>query len=42
VHTHEVFGPAATVIAYDGSPESAAKYVAWGGGGLVSSVYSDD
>jgi 3,4-dehydroadipyl-CoA semialdehyde dehydrogenase len=42
VHTHEVFGPVATVIPYDGAPESAARMVAWGGGGLVSSVYSDD
>jgi oxepin-CoA hydrolase/3-oxo-5,6-dehydrosuberyl-CoA semialdehyde dehydrogenase len=42
VHTHEVFGPVATVIGYDGTPPQAAKYVSWGGGGLVSSVYSDD
>ena len=42
VHEHEVFGPVATVIPYDGAPGSAARMVAWGGGGLVSSVYSDE
>jgi oxepin-CoA hydrolase/3-oxo-5,6-dehydrosuberyl-CoA semialdehyde dehydrogenase len=41
-HSHEVFGPVATVIPYDGSAKEAATRVAWGGGGLVSSVYSDD
>jgi oxepin-CoA hydrolase/3-oxo-5,6-dehydrosuberyl-CoA semialdehyde dehydrogenase len=41
-HSHEVFGPVATVIPYDGSASAAATLVAWGGGGLVSSVYSDD
>src|SRR5262249_55931038 len=41
-HTHEVFGPVATVVAYDGTPARAAELVSWGGGGLVSSVYSDD
>jgi oxepin-CoA hydrolase/3-oxo-5,6-dehydrosuberyl-CoA semialdehyde dehydrogenase len=41
-HSHEVFGPVATVIPYDGSASAAATMVAWGGGGLVSSVYSDD
>lgn len=41
VHSHEVFGPVATIVAYDGSA-AAAKLVAAGGGGLVSSVYSDD
>jgi 3,4-dehydroadipyl-CoA semialdehyde dehydrogenase len=39
VHEHEVFGPVATLIAYDESPE---QLVAKGGGGLVSSLYSDD
>jgi 3,4-dehydroadipyl-CoA semialdehyde dehydrogenase len=39
VHEHEVFGPVATLLAYDDHPE---KLVAKGGGGLVSSVYSDD
>jgi oxepin-CoA hydrolase/3-oxo-5,6-dehydrosuberyl-CoA semialdehyde dehydrogenase len=42
VHQHEVFGPVATVMPYDGSAARAATMVAWGGGGLVSSVYSDD
>jgi len=42
VHQHEVFGPVATVVPYDGTAESAARMVGWGGGGLVSSVYSDD
>jgi 3,4-dehydroadipyl-CoA semialdehyde dehydrogenase len=42
VHTHEVFGPVATVMPYDGSAEAAVKLVRAGAGGLVSSVYSDD
>jgi oxepin-CoA hydrolase/3-oxo-5,6-dehydrosuberyl-CoA semialdehyde dehydrogenase len=42
VHTHEVFGPVATLLPYDGSPGYAAALVCAGGGGLVSSVYSDD
>ncbi|MBL9038770.1 MAG: 3,4-dehydroadipyl-CoA semialdehyde dehydrogenase [Archangium sp.] len=41
VNGHEVFGPVATLIAYDELPALAA-HVAAGGGGLVSSVYSDD
>jgi oxepin-CoA hydrolase/3-oxo-5,6-dehydrosuberyl-CoA semialdehyde dehydrogenase len=41
-HTHEVFGPVATVIPYDGSAKMAAACVSWGGGGLVSSAYSDE
>ena len=41
-HSHEVFGPVATVMPYEGSASAAATRVAWGGGGLVSSVYSDD
>jgi oxepin-CoA hydrolase/3-oxo-5,6-dehydrosuberyl-CoA semialdehyde dehydrogenase len=41
-HLHEVFGPVATVMPYPGTAHSAAAHVAWGGGGLVSSVYSDD
>jgi 3,4-dehydroadipyl-CoA semialdehyde dehydrogenase len=41
VHSHEVFGPVATVIPYDGV-ESAAALVAAGGGGLVTSIYADD
>jgi len=42
VHEHEVFGPVATVMAYDGTAADAARLVRAGGGGLVSSVYSDD
>ncbi len=42
VHTHEVFGPVATLVPYDGTGEAAARLVSWGGGGLVTSVYSDD
>lgn len=42
VHAHEVFGPVATVMPYDGSAAAAARLVAAGGGGLVSSVYADD
>jgi len=42
VHNHEVFGPCATVMPYDGSADDAARLVRAGGGGLVSSVYSDD
>jgi oxepin-CoA hydrolase/3-oxo-5,6-dehydrosuberyl-CoA semialdehyde dehydrogenase len=42
VHEHEVFGPVATVMPYDGSAAGAAALVRAGGGGLVSSVYSDD
>jgi oxepin-CoA hydrolase/3-oxo-5,6-dehydrosuberyl-CoA semialdehyde dehydrogenase len=42
VHQHEVFGPAVTVLPYDGSPGQAAERVSWGRGGLVCSLYSDD
>jgi 3,4-dehydroadipyl-CoA semialdehyde dehydrogenase len=42
VHTHEVFGPIATIVSYDASARGAADLVSAGGGGLVSSVYSDD
>jgi 3,4-dehydroadipyl-CoA semialdehyde dehydrogenase len=42
VHTHEVFGPVATMITYDGTADRAAALVRAGSGGLVSSVYSDD
>jgi oxepin-CoA hydrolase/3-oxo-5,6-dehydrosuberyl-CoA semialdehyde dehydrogenase len=41
-HNHEVFGPVATVMVYDGSAASAVALVSGGGGGLVTSVYSDD
>ncbi len=42
VHEHEVFGPCATILTYDGSADAAVDLVAAGGGGLVASVYSDD
>jgi oxepin-CoA hydrolase/3-oxo-5,6-dehydrosuberyl-CoA semialdehyde dehydrogenase len=42
VHEHEVFGPVATLLPYDGSAAHAAALVAKGGGGLVCTVYSDD
>jgi oxepin-CoA hydrolase/3-oxo-5,6-dehydrosuberyl-CoA semialdehyde dehydrogenase len=42
VHSHEVFGPAATIVPYDGSAAQAVGLVARGAGGLVSSVYSED
>ncbi len=42
VHEHEVFGPCATVLTFDGSADAAIDLVAAGGGGLVASVYSDD
>ena len=42
VHELEVFGPVATVMPYDGTAAQAAALVAAGGGGLVTSVYTDD
>ncbi|HPF13002.1 MAG: 3,4-dehydroadipyl-CoA semialdehyde dehydrogenase [Planctomycetes bacterium] len=42
LHELEVFGPVATVIPYAGSAQSAADGVVRGGGGLVTSVYSND
>lgn len=42
VHELEVFGPVATLVAYDGSADVAAELVNRGGGGLVASVYSND
>jgi oxepin-CoA hydrolase/3-oxo-5,6-dehydrosuberyl-CoA semialdehyde dehydrogenase len=42
VHRHEVFGPVATILGYDGSAAHAVAQVARGDGGLVSSVYTDD
>ncbi len=41
VNEHEVFGPVATLLAYD-SADQAIELVRRGGGGLVSTVYSDD
>ncbi len=42
VHTHEVFGPVATIVPYSGDPEEAGALVGLGQGCLVSSIYSDD
>jgi oxepin-CoA hydrolase/3-oxo-5,6-dehydrosuberyl-CoA semialdehyde dehydrogenase len=42
VHSHEVFGPAATIIPYDGAAPQAVDLVSRGAGGLVSSLYSED
>jgi oxepin-CoA hydrolase/3-oxo-5,6-dehydrosuberyl-CoA semialdehyde dehydrogenase len=42
VHELEVFGPVATLMAYDGTPGEAAKLVALGEGSLVTSLYSND
>lgn len=41
VHEHEVFGPVATVMPY-ASLSEAVELVRQGGGGLVSTVYTDD
>jgi len=42
VHEHEVFGPCATIVPYDGSAPRVVDLVARGKGMLVASVYSDD
>ncbi len=42
LHRHEVFGPAATLMPYDGSPEAASGLVSLAGGTLVTSLYCDD
>jgi len=42
VHSHEVFGPVATVVPYDGAASEAVEIVGRGRGGLVSSIYSED
>jgi 3,4-dehydroadipyl-CoA semialdehyde dehydrogenase len=42
VHQHEVFGPVATIVPYDGSAARATDLVRRGAGMLVGSVYSDD
>ena len=42
VHSHEVFGPVATVVPYAGGPGEAGELVCRGQGGLVSSIYSED
>ncbi len=41
-HSHEVFGPVTTMLPYDGSIDQAAQIVGFGGGSLVTTVYSDD
>ena len=40
-HEIEVFGPVATILPYDGTAAEAARLANRGGGGLVSSVYSN-
>ncbi|MEE8103987.1 MAG: 3,4-dehydroadipyl-CoA semialdehyde dehydrogenase [Planctomycetota bacterium] len=42
VHEHEVFGPVATLLPYDGTAEQAAQLVGRANGTLVTSTYSDD
>ena len=42
VHSHEVFGPVATIVPYDGTAVQAVELISRGAGGLVSSVYSED
>jgi len=42
VHEHEVFGPVATIVPWSGDASEAAAIIARGGGGLVTSMYSDD
>ena len=42
VHDLEVFGPVATLIAYDGSASAAAEGVRRGQGSLVGAIYGDD
>ncbi len=42
LHADEVFGPVCTIGSYSGSAADAAALVRLGGGGLVTSLYSDD
>ena len=42
VHSHEVFGPVATICPYSGDAAEAAELVGLGRGSLVASIYSDD
>jgi 3,4-dehydroadipyl-CoA semialdehyde dehydrogenase len=42
VHSHEVFGPVATIVPYDGTAAQAVELISRGAGGLVSSIYSED
>lgn len=41
-HHHEVFGPVATLLPYDGTVEAAARIVGAGQGSLVGTLYADD
>ncbi len=41
-HAHEVFGPVATLLPYDGTVAAAATIVAAGQGSLVGTLYADD
>ena len=41
-HEKEVFGPVTTLLAYDGSVDSAVDLIARGEGCLVSLIYSND
>lgn len=41
-HDEEVFGPVATILPYSGDADEVAALVARGGGGLVTSAYSND
>ncbi len=42
VHDEEIFGPVATILPWSGDADEAVDIVARGGGGLVTSVFSDD
>jgi len=42
VHEHEVFGPVATIVPFDGSVAEASRIVALGKGALVTSIYTND
>ena len=42
IHGHEVFGPVASLMPYGDKGARAVELVRAGGGGLVSSLYSDD
>jgi oxepin-CoA hydrolase/3-oxo-5,6-dehydrosuberyl-CoA semialdehyde dehydrogenase len=41
-HHHEVFGPVATLLPFDGSAAQAATIVGFGAGSLVTTVYTND
>jgi len=42
IHEIEVFGPVSTIVPYSGDAQAAAEIVVRGGGGLVTSAYSND